>query len=153
MITGTLQAWATALGVERRALEARMNKAGVILLKQGQELPAKVVFDAWIGDLNAEKLRLISAQAMDQEMDNAEKAESLNRRVEVERIVWEESLSPLRDMLIGYPNTVGVKMKSAMQSHGVAKEVSDEVSEIACKGVSDIVEMVRRPKSVVPKRK
>ncbi len=153
MIQATLQEWATSLGIERRTLEVKLVKNGIEFEKRSRSLTAKQVLDAMIGDFNAEKLRLTSAQAMAVEMENAEKAEVLNKRVDVERIVWEECLSPLRDQLIGYPNTVGVKIKSALQSRGVDKELADEARELACKGVADIVEMIRRPKSVIPKRK
>ena len=152
MINGTVSEWATSLGIEGRTLLTQLTKSGVNVTPR-MKLTAKTVFDARLGDMNAEKLRLTSAQAMAVEIENAEKAEVLNRRTEVERIVWEETLSPLRDLLIGYPNTVGVKMKSALQSHGISQEISQEVRDIACNGVADIIALIRRPVSVVPKRK
>lgn len=144
MIQHSLQAWATALGMERRTLETRMVKAGHEM-KKGFKRPyqAKQIFDALLGDKDAEKNRLAAAQATKVELENAETAKQLVRLDIVEEKLWTNLLSPLRDGLLTYPKITGAKLKAVLQSRGVADDVAKEAVEVAAAGVSEIVEMIK----------
>ena len=64
MIAHSLQAWATALGMERRTLEARMVKDGYNPpKKKGYKIPAMKVYVTMMGDEQAEKIRNLKADA------------------------------------------------------------------------------------------
>jgi phage terminase Nu1 subunit (DNA packaging protein) len=70
-VKATLQAWATALGMEHRTLSVRMVKAGFQTPKHAL-IPAGQVYVALLGDKDAERIRLLKAQAEAQEFKNRE---------------------------------------------------------------------------------
>lgn len=106
MISHSLQAWATALGVERRTLEVRIVKAGFRVPKKTGTLSAARVFHSMLGEADVEKRRLAAAQATKIERENAAAAGELVAMVEVEKLLTELVVLPLRQALLAAPTTL-----------------------------------------------
>lgn len=151
MISHSLQAWATALGIDRRTLETSLVKAGITPPKRekgkraAEGLTAKQVFFAMAGDKDAEKNRLTSAQAAKVERENAEAEGILHTRAGVEQAVWEDGLKPLREALTAYPKSTGAKIKSILRARGVGDDVISDVLVAACGDVEKIIGRIREP--------
>jgi hypothetical protein len=121
------------MGMDQQTLERRLVKAGFERPKG--KVSFKKIYAAIVGEKPND--RLATAKAVETERENALAAGELHTLANVERILWEELLSPLRNSLLAYPQTTGEKIKAVLQSRGVSDDVSKEVVEIASAGVRD----------------
>lgn len=136
----SIQRAALEFGVSRETIRKAMNGAT-------DKLTIRTVHEALSGgDIKAERLR---GQRIANERAEAEQAieqGDLHRLAEVERIVWNELLSPLREAWKGYPSTTGVKLREMLRANGVADDVAKSAAEIACDGVEAILKTIRGTK-------
>jgi len=103
VIRGTVSAWATSLGKEPRTLERLLVRAGLPKPHPRFTVTASAIFAALLGDEMALKRRLTLAQAEAQERENREAEGQLIRLVEVEKILSERVILPLRELLMAAP--------------------------------------------------
>src|SRR5688572_13544626 len=144
MIQHSLQAWATALGIERRTLEARLVKSGFTVPKRdGNGIQAKRVFVAMIGEADAEKNRLTAAQASKVERENAMAEGIIHTRDGIERELWDAGLSKVRESWLGYEKTTGAKLKAILTSAGMPADIIQRVITEAAKGVTEPIEKLK----------
>lgn len=148
MIEHSLQAWATALGVDRKTLETRLVKAGYNPEKRGklggEKLTARKIVDAMVGDKSAAKTRLDEANARRVERENLKDENTLYSRAGIEQLLWSDLLKPLRERILAYPKTHGVKLRTFMSAHRVSKDVADRTCDIACAGVAELIDFIRK---------
>jgi hypothetical protein len=109
-IQHTMQAWATAMGIERRTLETRLMKSGYTEpLKKGQEIPFGVIYNCIMGDEIAEKIRGMKLDNNQKEREEAEEIGELVRMDEVDKLISEHVVAPLRPWLISLPTRLDVR--------------------------------------------
>ena len=107
MIRATLSAWATSLAKEPRTLLRILHKAG-FKTSPRQKITAADIFTALTqGELEL-KRRLLAAQAQEKERENAEAERQLVRIRDVEKIITEKIIIPLRQLLISAPTTLDI---------------------------------------------
>jgi hypothetical protein len=109
-IEHTLQAWATAMGCERRTLETRLVKSGYDKpRKKGQKIPFKVIYNCIMGDEQAEKVRGMKLDNDQKEREAAEEIGDLVRWGDVEKFITENVIAPLRPALTSIDTTLDVR--------------------------------------------
>ena len=105
MITGTVNAWCTSLGLDRQAFETRLARAGAVIAPKCK-LTARQVFVALAGDKEVAQARKALAEAEEKERENRLAERELMVVADVERIVWEQCLLPLKQSIDALPATL-----------------------------------------------
>jgi len=102
MITGTINAWATSLGVEARTILRALAKTGIVRRKtKGRiKFTAKQITDALFGDEQQERLRNLKLDADKKHREEEEAKGQLITLTEVESLLTERVISPLRERLL-----------------------------------------------------
>jgi len=97
LIKGALTAWATAYGCDVTHFQSILQRAGV-KYTVGVDLEAVDVFKAitFRSEKDEAIARQANAKAEEQEMINAERRKELMELSQIERIVWNDCLAPLR---------------------------------------------------------
>lgn len=108
MIEATLNAWASAIGCDTQVLERRLVKFGFDW-KKGMLIPATSVLRAYYTDEDDPKKRLLTAQAKEKERENRIADKEICVLSDVEKLIWEHSLLPLRQSLETMPETLSVQ--------------------------------------------
>ncbi len=109
MISHTLQAWATAYGIERRTLETRLVRNGAKILGKNELYEAKEVFNAMYSDKEAAQTRKAMAEAEAQERENRIAEGELANLPAIEKIVWLEGLLPTKLALNSMPASLAAQ--------------------------------------------
>lgn len=107
-IKATLNAWAVNLGMEPRTLETRLRKADVEL-ERFQELSARDVIRALMGDKEAETIRNLKADADRKEREEQEARGELVKWPEVEERITKTMILPLRQWIVTLPTTLDTR--------------------------------------------
>lgn len=106
-VAHSLQAWATALGMERRTLESRLVKAGYSPPKKdGNKIPAKKIFVAIVGDKEAETIRALKLDNEERERKAAEQAGQLCQWEDVQALLNQFLVAPLVTAMDSAPKDV-----------------------------------------------
>jgi hypothetical protein len=108
-VSHSLQAWATAFGMERRTLEARMVKAGLTVSKNGALIPARKIYVALVGDKQAEEIRALKLDNEERERRAAESDGRLVDRQLIEQQLTEFFTLPLMQALVALPTTLDAR--------------------------------------------
>ena len=102
-ISATLSAWATELGMESRTLARKLSQASITYSAHGKIRAKKIVIAA-AGDNAVERARLLKAQADAQEHENKINDERWVQISEVEEMITNLYVLPLRQRLLAFPN-------------------------------------------------
>lgn len=105
VISFTLEAWARAMGHERRTLEVRLINTGYEW-KPGTLIPFKAIYNAMLGDEQAEKNRNLKLDADRKEREEREANGELVKLAEVEQLITELVISPQRQELENMPSSL-----------------------------------------------
>lgn len=115
MISHTLSAWATALGVEPRTLERQLSRAGINLTK-GQKLTAKQIDTARVGEKDLADIREKTARAEKLEREN--KVEDGKVIPLEENLAWQQRvLLPVRQRLLALSGTMAHRCNPTDPTH------------------------------------
>lgn len=106
-ILATVNAWAKAYGVDQGRMATILQRAG-IEYKPGTLLDAvdfikSITFRSEKDEAIA---RQANAKAEEQEMENAQRRKELMEMAEIERMVWNDLLAPLRQELEQMPKSL-----------------------------------------------
>ena len=107
-ITATCSAWAKAYGCEQGAFVEKLQRAG-IAYKTGVPLNAVDVFKAitFRSEKDEAMARQANAKAEEIEMENAQRRKELMELAQIERMIWNDLLGPLRTELEQMPKSLG----------------------------------------------
>jgi hypothetical protein len=98
MIVATLTAWSESYGMDEQTLKRKLTKSGYVV-KLREDISAKVVLNAIMGDKAEAEVRLKLAQAIDQERKN--KIADGEMIPLAENLAWQDrTLMPIRQRLL-----------------------------------------------------
>lgn len=102
-----LSAWAKAYGTDFTNMAGKLSRAGVITVK-GQDVDAVDIFKAILyrSEKDEAIARQANAKAEEQEMENAQRRKELMEFDQIERIIWNDLLAPLRLELEQMPKSL-----------------------------------------------
>lgn len=109
MIKGTISAWATSLGKEPRTLERALAKAGIEKPPPRQAIEARVIFQALASDEKQIKKALLEEDLKERQRENSEAAGELVRMADVEKLLAEKVIVPLRQLLMSAPSQLDTR--------------------------------------------
>jgi hypothetical protein len=137
----TMNEWSRVLGRDYRTLGRRLIARGYDLPARNGKVSLRQVLDALLDD--SEKKRLLEAQALKLELENEVKLGELVAIEDVEEVIWENGLRPLREALLAFPDSAGGKQRLAMVGAGLTEQKADEITSIAQSEVESILERIR----------
>lgn len=106
MISHTLNAWATAMGIDQQTLERDLIKAGFDKPKDGWgKVSFKKIIAACMGEEQREKIRGLRLDNEERERKAAEEAGELVRMADVGQLLTETIITPLGNALDSVPTT------------------------------------------------
>ena len=108
MISETVTSWATSLGKDPSTIRSAMARAG-ISFEPDEKFTALVIFNLFTGDKQAAKIRLDTAMAEKVERENRLAEKELCALADVEKIIWDDCLLPLRQSLEALPASVSIQ--------------------------------------------
>jgi hypothetical protein len=120
-LTGTLNAWSKAIGVETKTLTIRLTKSGVTV-EPFKHLTARQVFCAMIGAKEDLEIQRLAAQNEKLCRENAIANRQIFKREEMESFLG-QPLQGLGNELRALPRTLGGQQKTRLAAAGVAEAV------------------------------
>lgn len=103
MISGTLYAWANALGKDSKTLSRELSKVGI---NAEREITAQEIFKAVLNEEQVERNRNLKLDADRKEREEKEANGQLVQMAEVEKLISEKVVLPLRARLLSAPTTL-----------------------------------------------
>ena len=107
-IKASLQAWATALGMERRTLDGRLVKAGLQIPKHG-DISARQIYVALLGDKEAEQVRALKLDNEERERNAAEEVGRLFPMEELEAWLSKNYIIPMSNIFAGMAASIDTR--------------------------------------------
>lgn len=133
MITATLNAWATSMGVDQQTLERWLVNAGFNKPKSGWgDITYRKIEKAVLGDEQKEKIRNLKADADRKEREELERRGELVDKTEVEAWIVQKFIAPFSNILSSAPSTLDTRC-------------NPERPEIARRAIEDWVENSAKP--------
>lgn len=111
-IEGTIGAWALALSVESRTVERRLTRAGNVV-KPHAVFSAQQVLQAFMGELDEAKARTEIQRERTMRIKNDAREGQLVDIGEVEKLVSDTVIIPLRQLLLSAATTLDVRVNPA----------------------------------------
>lgn len=111
-ISASLQAWATALGMERRTLESRLTRAEYQAPKQGGKIPARVIYVALVGDKEAEQVRALKLDNEERERNAKRETGELFPLADLEAWLSQHYLVPMSNVFAGMAAAIDTRCNS-----------------------------------------
>jgi predicted site-specific integrase-resolvase len=103
----TLAEWANRFGIDRQTLARSLTQAGAEMPEPHSKVDARTIFKAIVGDKDAEKRRLLRAQAEEKERENRLANKEIVIMPEVEQAIIEKLVQPLGEALGGMAMALG----------------------------------------------
>jgi phage terminase Nu1 subunit (DNA packaging protein) len=113
----TIRRAALEFGVAKDTVVRGLRNLGMDTAR-GQSFTTREIFRAIGGDLKFERTRVERAKADALERDNKTAEAELVNAAEVETLLWEITLSPIRSGIINHPKSCARRMRSLLQSAG-----------------------------------
>ena len=116
-ITASIKAWADALDMDSSTIKKRMNRAD-IPFEPHVPISAKDIFRAMMAESDKEiaMTRKLNAEADKTERENLVAQKELYHLNEVEKLVWQEILFPLRAELLQMPKKFDAETREQLES-------------------------------------
>lgn len=108
MILESIGMWAQSLGTTEDTLKTRLANRGIVFQK-GMKFGAKEIFNSMTTDKGEAQARKAVAEAEAKEMENDQTRAILMRKPDVEKIIWDELMLPLRQGLSNMPGAIAAQ--------------------------------------------
>jgi len=111
-LEATVNYWAKSLGKAEPSLRQGLTRAGIQLIA-GKKYSAREIYHALTGDKAAAQTRVHIAEAEKLERENKIANGEICLVIDVEKLLWENCLLPLRQMLESLPASMSAQCNPA----------------------------------------